>query len=103
MHIPTDPKGYLTDLSLWDEKLAEIFAAREQLELTAAHWEIIYLLRNFYQAYQRSPTMRVLTKLVNEQLGQDKANSIYLFKLFPLGPVQQAAKIAGLPKPAHCL
>lgn len=103
LSIPTDPQGYLTDPSLWNKEVAIVLAQREQIELIPAHWEIIELLRDFYQKYQRAPNMRALTKTVNEAFGADKATSLYLFQLFPKGPVQQGCKIAGLPRPAHCL
>jgi tRNA 2-thiouridine synthesizing protein E len=47
--------------------------------------------------------MRPLVKQVREQLGEDKANSIYLMQLFPGSPAKLLAKIAGLPRPTNCL
>ena len=42
-------------------------------------------------------------KAMKKQLGEDKGNSRYLYKLFPKGPAKQATRIAGLPKPAKCI
>lgn len=98
-----DEEGYLLDLSCWTPDMANALAEKESLELTEAHWEIIYLLRDFYQNFEVSPAMRPLVKAVSRQLGEEKGKSIYLMKLFPGSPPKLAAKIAGLPKPANCL
>ena len=49
---PTDEAGYLKNLSDWSEALAEKIAEKEQIVLTPEHWEIIYLVRDFYEEYQ---------------------------------------------------
>ncbi len=101
--IPLDQHGYLADLSLWTPELATEFARLEQLTLTAAHWEVVTFVRDFYQEYRTSPAIRLLVKAMAEKLGPEKGNSKYLFLLFPDGPAKQATRIAGLPKPARCL
>ncbi|HCU66116.1 MAG TPA: sulfurtransferase TusE [Rheinheimera sp.] len=101
--VPLDKHGYLADLSLWSEALAAEFAKAENIDLTPAHWEVIWFVRDFYQEYQTSPAIRLLVKAMAEKLGPDKGNSKYLFLLFPEGPAKQATRIAGLPKPARCL
>lgn len=102
-NIALDEEGYLLDLADWNESLALSLAAKESLELTEQHWEIIHLLRNFYQQFEVSPAMRPLVKAVSKALGPEKGKSIYLMKLFPGSPPKLAAKIAGLPKPANCI
>jgi tRNA 2-thiouridine synthesizing protein E len=47
--------------------------------------------------------MRPLSKYIKQELGADKAGSIYLLTLFPGSPAKLAAKIAGLPRPENCL
>jgi len=101
--VSLDKHGYLTDLTRWDETLAEAFAAAENISMTAAHWEVVWFVREFYQEYQTSPAIRLLVRAMAEKLGPDKGNSKYLFLLFPEGPAKQATRIAGLPKPAKCL
>ncbi|MEO9655607.1 TusE/DsrC/DsvC family sulfur relay protein [Marinomonas sp.] len=98
-----DEEGYLLDLADWSAELAEQLAAEEGVALSDAHWEIIHLLRNFYEEYGLSPAMRPLVKAVSKSLGSEKGRSIYLMTLFPGSPPKLAAKIAGLPKPANCL
>ncbi|MGO3345284.1 MAG: TusE/DsrC/DsvC family sulfur relay protein [Marinomonas sp.] len=102
-NIAIDEEGYLLNLTDWTPELAEILAKKESLELTEMHWEIIHLLRRFYQKFEVSPAMRPLVKAVTKELGTTKGRSIYLMKLFPGSPPKLAAKIAGLPKPANCI
>ncbi len=83
--------------------MAEDIAASESVTLTQEHWEVIRLLRRFYEQFEVSPAMRPLVKAVGKELGSDKGKSIYLMKLFPGSAPKLAAKIAGLPKPANCL
>ena len=98
-----DNEGFLLELDQWDESVADAIAKRENITLTQAHFDVIYLLRDFYQKHQVAPANRPLVKLAKESLGQDKGNSIYLMTLFPESPAKYAAKIAGLPKPPNCL
>lgn len=101
--IATDKQGYLLDHTQWQEALAEVMAKNDEFELTDAHWEVIKFVRQFYLTYNTSPAIRALTKAMKAELGEDKASSRYLFKLFPDGPAKQATKYAGLPKPKRCL
>ncbi|MCO4786267.1 TusE/DsrC/DsvC family sulfur relay protein [Marinomonas atlantica] len=98
-----DEEGYLLNLCDWSEALAEEIATQEGLVLTAEHWAVLTVLRNFYQQFEVSPAMRPFVKAVAKELGAEKGKSIYLMKLFPGSPPKLAAKIAGLPKPANCL
>jgi tRNA 2-thiouridine synthesizing protein E len=101
--LALDKEGYLQNLADWDESVAHALAERDNIELTPAHWEILHLLRDFHQRFEHSPPMRVLVKSVKQSLGEDKGNSIYLLQLFPGSPAKLAARIAGLPRPTHCL
>ncbi|MEH6463736.1 MAG: TusE/DsrC/DsvC family sulfur relay protein [Shewanella psychromarinicola] len=101
--IETDHQGYLNNVNDWQESMAVVIAATENIELTEQHWEVIRFVRDFYLEYKTSPAIRVLVKAIGQRLGADKGNSKYLYTLFPIGPAKQATKIAGLPKPAKCL
>ncbi|WP_415896237.1 TusE/DsrC/DsvC family sulfur relay protein [Neptuniibacter sp. QD72_48] len=103
MTIEFDEEGYLRNLDDWDESVANSIAENEGLNLTQDHWEIIHIIRDFYEQYQLSPAMRPLVKAVSLKLGKDKGKSIYLMKLFPGSPAKLIAKISGLPKPDNCL
>ena len=98
-----DPQGFLLNLEDWNDSVANSIALKEGIHLKADHWEIIHLLRSFYQEYDLSPAMRILVKHVKSELGPEKGNSIYLLSLFPGSPAKLASKIAGLPKPTNCL
>jgi TusE/DsrC/DsvC family sulfur relay protein len=101
--IEHDEEGYIVDIDQWSEQLAQHIAQTENLEMTAEHWEVVNILRDYYQEYQIAPAIRVLTKQVAKRLGGDKGSNKYLYELFPYGPAKQACKIAGLPKPTGCI
>ena len=98
-----DKEGFLRNLQDWSPDVAEDIAARENVLLTPAHWEIIELLRRYYREFDASPAMRPLVKYCARELGPDKGKSIYLMSLFPGSPAKIGSKIAGLPKPDNCL
>ena len=103
MQYHVDKEGFLLNLEDWDKAAAKQLASSENIELTEAHWEIIFILRQFYKEFELSPAMRPLVKYISQQLGSEKGRSIYLMKLFPGSPAKLASKIAGLPKPDNCL
>jgi tRNA 2-thiouridine synthesizing protein E len=99
----TDEEGYLVNLADWNKDVADAIAKSENVEMTDNHWEVVNFLREYYDEYQIAPAVRVLTKAIGKQLGEEKGNSKYLYELFPYGPAKQACKIAGLPKPTGCV
>lgn len=101
--IPRTEEGFLCDNNAWSEALAHELAALEQISLNADHLEILHVARQFYEQFDHSPSMRPLVKYIQNSLGRDKGNSIYLLRLFPESPAKLACKIAGLPKPEKCL
>ncbi len=101
--VELDKEGFLKQLTDWNEEVAIKIAQQEHIQLTAAHWEIIELLRKFYQLYELSPSMRALVKHTEQTLGAEKGRSVYLLQLFPPSPAKLACKIAGLPKPLNCI
>jgi tRNA 2-thiouridine synthesizing protein E len=101
--IELDKEGFLRKLSDWTPELAEAIARNEGISLTDAHWQVIYLLRQYYQQFDSSPAMRPLVKYCGIELGADCGKSLYLLSLFPGSPAKIGSKIAGLPKPDNCL
>jgi tRNA 2-thiouridine synthesizing protein E len=101
--IDVDEEGYLVNLADWNEKVADLFAAQDNLKMTDSHWEVIKFLREYYDEFQIAPAVRVLTKAVGKKFGPEKGNSKYLYELFPYGPAKQACRFAGLPKPTGCV
>lgn len=101
--VAVDQEGFLVDLDVWSEPVAEALASAEGVTLQAEHWEILRLLRDFYQEYQLSPATRPLIRYAALKLGPDKGNSMHLNRLFKGTPAKLAAKLAGLPKPSNCI
>lgn len=99
----TDKDGFLLDQDDWSPAWAEKTAAQHGIHLLDTHWEIIHEVQDFYQLYQRSPSMRPLVKFIRQQLGAEKGTSIYLLRLFPQSPAMHCARIGGLPRPENCL
>ena len=44
-----DEEGYLVDPDAWTEEVARMLAAREGIELTGEHWDVIRFMRAFYE------------------------------------------------------
>ncbi|MFW3895578.1 TusE/DsrC/DsvC family sulfur relay protein [Pseudomonas bharatica] len=101
--IALDKDGYLVELGDWSEDVARALAERESIELSADHWEVLELLRQFYREFELSPATRPLIKYTALKLGADKGNSLHLNRLFNGTPAKLAAKLAGLPKPTNCI
>jgi tRNA 2-thiouridine synthesizing protein E len=98
-----DEHGHLRDFAAWTPALAEAMARADGLELTAAHWQVIDCLRNYYVEFEIAPPMRALVKILREQLQDPDLASRALYRLFPEGPAKQGCRYAGLPKPVSCI
>ncbi len=95
----TDWNGNLLNFWDWNKEIAEYLAKEENIEMTDEHWEVVNLLRDFYEEYKHTPISGVLIKLIARKLGWEKDNARkYLYELFPKGAMQ-ASEIAGLPMP----
>lgn len=106
--LSVDAEGYLEDLSVWTPEIAGVIAHHESRILTLDHWEIIDVVRAFYDRFELVPAMRPLVKAVRVALGEDKGSSMYLMSLFPESeqrqesPAKIVARLAGLPRPTNC-
>jgi len=101
--IETDSQGYLCHLTDWNETLANALAAKDGVTLSADHWEIIHLIRDYYTETGKAPAVCVIIRQAKKHLGDDKGNSKHVYNLFPDGPGKQGVRYAGLPKPTGCL
>ncbi len=101
--IATDPEGYLAILDEWSEDVAEALAAQDQLALTEKHWKVLRWIRDYYQENGIAPNLRIMQKVIGNDLGDEYADKKYLFDLFPYGPAKQGARYAGMPKPTGCV
>lgn len=100
---PTTADGFLANPEDWNEDVAVRLASGLGLQLTAAHWEIIHYLRQYYLRFQHLPNMRMFVKAIQKELGCEKGQSIYLHQLFADHPLKYACLIAGTPKPPGCI
>lgn len=101
--VPVDKDGFLKNLTDWSPAIAEQLASAENIQLTPSHWQLIDLIRDFYQVFGLSPAMRPLVNYAAKQLGPEKGRSIYFLQHFPGSPAKLLSKIAGLPRPENCL
>lgn len=101
--IQLNNDGHLVDYSGWNKLVGEELAKTEGITLTASHWEIIYLIQDFYKETDTVPESRPLSNLISTKLDKEKSRSVYLMELFGGNPAKVIAKIAGLPKPTNCI
>jgi len=101
--LPIDEKGYLLNYPDWSPQAAETMAANDGIELSAEHWAVLEIFRDYFETYEIEPPMRALVKRAREALGEEKGSSRYLYRLFPDGPGTQACRYAGLPRPLSCV
>lgn len=101
--IETDAEGYLANLEDWTEEVADVLSRQDDLQLGEQHWRIIRWIRDYYSENGTAPNLRVMTKLIGSDLGEEFSDKKYLFDLFPYGPAKQAARYAGMPKPTGCV
>jgi tRNA 2-thiouridine synthesizing protein E len=93
--IITDEGGYLKDAKQWSPDLALKIAASLNINLTEKHFEVINWLRMKYT----EGTPLTIRKVGNSGIVDIKQ----FYQLFPGGPLKNAAKIAGIPKPVSCI
>lgn len=103
--IALDEHGFMQDYEKWTPDIAKQLAKSDDvnIQLSEAHFAIIQVLRSFYKTHQHIPSVRVLSKTIRLALGPEKSSSIYLHQLFPDKLLRKLCKVAGLPKPKHCL
>lgn len=97
-HAGPSVRGHLIELEPWTEEHAVEMARRDGLELTDDHLAIIRYLRDCYADHGGTVNARILMHSLEEEfagLGGHK----FLYNLFPLGPIAQASRYAGLPIP----
>lgn len=95
-----DPEGHMAELEPWSPQYASREAALEGIELSEAHWEVIFYLRERYRQRGNEESAREVLRDLEERFGEARGRG-HLYELFPHGPVSQASRIAGLPLPPH--
>jgi TusE/DsrC/DsvC family sulfur relay protein len=95
--IETDHNGNLVNPQDWDQDVAKVLAAEEEVELTQEHMDVLEYLRDEYLNNNgNQPMERQINKDMGKRWGK-KISSKDLYKLFPRAPSKQGNKIAGLP------
>jgi len=95
--VPTDAEGYLLDLDDWSEDFVRALAAKEQLELTQEHWDVIHFIRDYQQEHGVQPQVRKMIKHFSEKWGPERGNNHHLHAIFPRGgPQKQGNRLAGI-------
>lgn len=100
--VTEDPivEDYKADLEDWTRQIGEATAGEEGISMTPAHWEVVDFVREYYLKHGKVSAGRELAEALNEAFAA-QGGSTYLLKQFPLGPVAQASRIAGLPVPPY--
>lgn len=90
--------GELKNIADWNPDVAVALAKKDGLVLHDAHFEILNIMRDYYDQFNIAPIRKLLKKDIAEMLSELKANDDYLISLFPRGVMHQGLRIAGLPK-----
>ncbi len=102
MLIERDAQGYLHDPDAWTWDFSERVALELGLELHDEHRQLIELVRRFYRQFGYAPSSRPLIRYAQQELSPS-FDSLILAQHFPGRSASLLAKVAGLPKPPHCL
>jgi len=98
--FPGDAALRLAELPEWSEEIAAELAAKEGIQLSAEHMEVIHLLRDHYRFHGHDLSGTRLLRALEEPFGR-RGGRKHLFELFPGGPVSQGCRLAGLPAPPY--
>lgn len=101
--ITLDSDGHLVDASDWNEAVGRALAESSGTTLDECHWWLIRFVRDHHQRYGMPPLMRVVIRAMREQTGEHDASSRTLYRLFPDGPIREACRLGGLPRPESCI
>jgi TusE/DsrC/DsvC family sulfur relay protein len=99
--VKRDQQGFLVDANTWTVALAGRLAKELDIVLTDEHWVVVRAVRQFREDFDKLPTMRLLVKYLQAKNGAGWSSAT-LHLLFH-EPLKESCKIAGLPKPPHCL
>ena len=95
--LDVDVEGFLQKPEQWNEEIAAEIARENGIaELTERHWKVVRYMRTRFLDTGAAPSIRSLGKESGVEIKE-------LYKLFPKGPAELAAKIGGIPKPKGCI
>lgn len=101
--VEFDAEGHLVDAEAWTREIACALAESRGVELGPLHWWLIDFVREHHRAYGTPPLMRVAIAALRQQAGVEDASSRTLYRLFPDGPIREACRYGGLPRPESCI
>lgn len=93
--VEVNAEGYFKNMNDWSPELAHEMAAKENIQLTDKHFEVLDWLR----AKQAEGVALSIRKIGNSGIVDIKQ----FYSLFPGGPLKISSKIAGIPKPVSCI
>jgi len=96
--FPLTDNGELKNVSDWSPDVAVALAAVDGLTLLDSHFEVLNIMRDYYDQFNLAPIRKLLKKDIAEMLSELKANDDYLISLFPRGVMHQGLRVAGLPR-----
>lgn len=95
--VLTDQEGYIQNMDEWSAGFATALAAREGLELTAEHWDVIHFIREYQETHRVQAPVRDMIKHFSQLWGKERGNNRYLHEIFPNGgPQKQGNRLAGI-------
>jgi tRNA 2-thiouridine synthesizing protein E len=94
--VDFDEEGFMVDASAWTKEIGEAIADALEVDLTDRHWEVINYARKEFEENGEPPTLRRITQQTDVSMRE-------MYQLFPEGPANLAANIAGLKKPTGCI
>lgn len=95
--VATDQEGYIQDMTQWSEGFARAQAAKEGLELTPEHWDVIHFIRAHYEKHSVQAQVRDMIKHFSRVWGPERGNNRHLHDIFPKGgPQKQGNRLAGV-------
>jgi tRNA 2-thiouridine synthesizing protein E len=100
--IALDGEAFLLEKDQWFPEVAEALAYRDGIRLGEDHWWLIDFVRDYHARYGNPPLMRVVVS-EHRKRRPDSRGSRDLYRLFPEGPVREACRYGGLPKPDWCI
>lgn len=100
--VSLDDEGFLTDARQWFREVAGVLAERDGVRLGEDHWWLIEFVRDYHARYGNPPLMRVVVAEYRKRHPEARG-SRELYRLFPEGPVREACRYGGLPKPDWCI
>ncbi len=93
--VEVNAEGYFKNMNDWSHDLAHEMAAKENIQLTDKHFEVLDWLRT----KQAEGVALSIRKIGNSGIVDIKQ----FYGLFPGGPLKISSKIAGIPKPVSCI